>query len=167
MLETLNRACWLKRLKASGYRPFCISILVIDDALDKPAKMLPIESVDVFSIEIRHRFAIPQVNCRVISRDVWNLWEVVYDFKTQTFNVLINNSLVAANEPFLNPATAFGTGLFDTFNASEGNDLGYIDNYSITGAAVPEPGSFVLLVTSCLILLISTKVKSRRPLCIG
>ena len=106
------------------------------------------------------------VTSPVITRDVWNLWEVDYDFKSQTFNILINNSLVATNEPFLNPATAFGTGLFDTFNATGGNDLGFIDNYSITGAAVPEPGTFVLLGTGCLILLVSTKVKSRRPLCI-
>ena len=108
----------------------------------------------------------PVTSSPVITRDVWNLWEVDYDFKTQTFNILINNSLVAANEPFLNPATVFGTGLFDTFNATGGNDLGFIDNYSITGAAVPEPGTFVLFGTGCLALLVSTKMKSRRPLCI-
>ena len=90
----------------------------------------------------------PLTSSPVITRDVWSLWEVEYDFKTQTFDILINNSLVAANEPFLNPATAFGTGLFDTFNATGGNDLGFIDNYSITGAAVPEPGTFLLLAAS-------------------
>jgi hypothetical protein len=104
----------------------------------------------------------PVTSSPVITRDVWNLWEVDYDFKTQTFDILINNSLVAANEPFLNPATVFGTGLFDTFNATGGNDLGYFDNYSITG--VPEPESFVVLGTSCLILLVFGQVKSRRTL---
>jgi hypothetical protein len=101
------------------------------------------------------------VTTPVITRDVWNLWEVDYDFKTQTFSILINGSLVAANEPFLNPATAFGTGLFDTFNATGGNDLGFIDNYSIAGGAAPEPGTFVLFGMGCLILFVSTKMKRR------
>jgi hypothetical protein len=67
------------------------------------------------------------------------------------------------NEPFVTPASAFGGGIFDTFNTVVGNDRGYFDNYSITGSAVPEPGTFVLFGTGCLILLVSTKMKSRRP----
>jgi hypothetical protein len=104
----------------------------------------------------------PVTTSSVVSRDVWNLWEVDYNFTTQTFNILINNSLVAANEPFLNPATAFGTGLFDTFNATGGNDIGYLDNYSITGAVIPEPGGLVLLGTSSLFMLGFAKLKSCR-----
>ena len=96
----------------------------------------------------------------VISRDVWNRWEVIYNFNAQTFDILINNTLVAANEPFLTPSSTFGEGLFDTFNAAGGNDKGYLDNYSIT--SVPEPGSLVLLGSSSPLLLGLIKLKSYR-----
>jgi hypothetical protein len=103
------------------------------------------------------------VTSPVITRDQWNLWEVVYNFTTQTFDIFINHTLVASNEPFFTPSSVFGEGLFDTFNAAGGNDRGYFDNYSITGAAVPEPGSFVLFGTSSLVLLVHfAKVMSRR-----
>ena len=97
----------------------------------------------------------------VITRDVWQQWGVVYNFSTQTFDVLINNAVVASNEPFLNPSSAFGTGIFDTFNAVGGNDKGYLDNYSITGSTVPEPGSFLLLGTG-LPTQLALRKKSRR-----
>ena len=43
----------------------------------------------------------PLTTASVITRDAWSQWEVVYNFTTQTFDVLINSTLVAANEPFL------------------------------------------------------------------
>jgi hypothetical protein len=104
----------------------------------------------------------PVTTSPVITRDTWQLWEVVYNFTTQTFNILIDNTLVAADEPFLSPSSAFGEGLFDTFNAAGGNDVGYLDDYSITGAAVPEPGGLALLGTSSLLLLVWANVKRRR-----
>lgn len=87
----------------------------------------------------------------VIARDVWNEWQVVYNFGSQSFDIFVNDSLVAADEPFLTTSSTFGEGLFDTFNAAGGNDKGYLDNYSIT--SVPEPGSLVLLGSSMLLLL--------------
>jgi hypothetical protein len=108
----------------------------------------------------------PVTSTAVITRDVWELWQVVYNFTSQSFDIFINNSLVASNEPFVTPASALGGGIFDTFNTVEGNDRGYFDNYSITGSAVPEPGSFALLGTGCLLLLVCLKLKSRRTLCI-
>lgn len=98
----------------------------------------------------------------VITRDVWNQWEVVYNFNTQTFDVLINNTLVASDVAFVSPSSTFGGGIFDTFNAAGGNDQGYLDNYSITGSSfsVPEPGSFLLLATG-LPLLGAWRKKSR------
>ena len=96
----------------------------------------------------------------VISRDVWELWQTVYNFSTQTFDIFINSTLVASDVPFLNPTSSFGAGIYDTFNTPGGNDVGYFDNYSITGAVIPEPGSVVLLGTSCVLLLVSAKLKS-------
>ena len=106
----------------------------------------------------------PVTTASVITRDTWSQWDVVYNFTTQTFNILINNTLVASNEPFLTPSSAFGEGLFDTFNNSQGgpqgDDIGYLDNYSITGASVPEPASLVLVGSGSLLLLGSAQVKS-------
>jgi hypothetical protein len=82
----------------------------------------------------------------VITRDVWNHFEVRYDFSDQTFDVLINNSLVAGQVPFYTSQTVYGTLLFDTFGG--GNDLGYLDNVLIQDVptqAVPEPSAIVLL----------------------
>jgi hypothetical protein len=89
----------------------------------------------------------------VITRDVWDHFEVRYDFLSQTFDVLINNSLVAGHVPFFTSQTEYGTLLFDTFGG--GNDLGYLDNVSIQAVpsqAVPEP-SKVILLGSGLVLL--------------
>ena len=100
------------------------------------------------------------VTTPIISRDVWNQWEVIYNFNAQTFDILINNTLVASNEPFFTSSSTIGEGLFDTFNATGGNDKGYLDNYSIT--SVPEPGSVILLGSSSLLLLGVIKSKSYR-----
>jgi hypothetical protein len=105
----------------------------------------------------------PVTSSPVIPRDVWTQWDVVYDFKAQTFDILIDNNVVASNEPFLIPSSAFGAGIFDTFNIPGGNDRGYFDNYSITGsAATPEPATCVLFGTGCLLPLVLAKVKRRR-----
>jgi len=105
----------------------------------------------------------PVTSSPVITRDVWNRWEVDYNFTTQTFDILINNKVVASNEPFLTSSSAFGAGIFDTFNTAGGNDRGYFDNYSITGsAAAPEPGTCVFFGTGCLLSLVFARLRGRR-----
>ncbi len=102
------------------------------------------------------------ITAPVVTRNAWNHYEVDYDFTTQTFNVLINQQAVASNVAFIAPASVFSVGIFDTFNVAEGNDIGYLDNYSITGLAVPEPSSLTLLGTSSILLLGSSWLRNRR-----
>ena len=72
----------------------------------------------------------------VITRGVWNHYAVLYNFSSQTFDIYINGSLIAAGNPFLTAQTTFGRGFFDTFDDVEGgNEKGYIDNFNI--AAFP------------------------------
>jgi hypothetical protein len=105
------------------------------------------------------------VTTPVITRDVWNHFEVRYDFPDQTFDVLINNNLVAENLPFLTPQTVYGTFLFDTFGG--GNDQGYLDNLLIqdvpTPQPTPEPSAIVLLGIGGLTLLGYRLRRRRRP----
>jgi hypothetical protein len=98
----------------------------------------------------------------VITRDVWNHYEVRYDFLDQTFDVLINNSLVAGDVPFLSSQTVYGTLIFDTF--STGNDKGYLDNVliqDVPSQVVPEPSAIVLLGVGGLTLL-GSRLRRRR-----
>jgi hypothetical protein len=100
----------------------------------------------------------------VITRDVWNHFEVRYDFPDQTFDVLINNSLVAGKVPFYTSQTVYGTLLFDTFG--DGNDQGFLDNVSIQDVstqAVPEPSTIVLFGMGGLALLGYRLRRQRRP----
>jgi hypothetical protein len=101
----------------------------------------------------------------VFNRDVWNHVEVRYDFQDQTFDVLINNSLVADQVPFFTSQKVYGTLLFDTFGG--GNDEGYLDNVLIqdvpTPKPVPEPSAIVLLGIGGLTLLGYRLRRRRRP----
>jgi hypothetical protein len=50
--------------------------------------------------------------------------------------------------------------LFDTFPAAGANDIGYMDNVTISSVSTPEPGSLLLLATCVAAALIALRVKS-------
>jgi hypothetical protein len=104
----------------------------------------------------------------VVTRDVWNHFEVRYDFPDQTFDVLINNNPVAGQLPFLTSQTVYGTLLFDSF--ASGNDQGYLDNVLIQDVrtqsptqTTPEPSTIVLLGSGGLTMLGYRLCRRRRP----
>jgi hypothetical protein len=106
----------------------------------------------------------PPTSSPVVTRDVWNHFDVRYDFPDQTFDVLINNSLVAGHVPFLTSQTVYGTLLFDTF--AGGNDQGFLDNVfiqDVPSQPTPEPSTIVLLGMGGLTLLGYRLRRRRRP----
>jgi hypothetical protein len=97
----------------------------------------------------------------------WQLLDFVFNFTTQTYNFSLNGTLVSSNQPFCGSASgcsganvsSFGAALFDTFPATDANDIGYMDNITISSiTSTPEPGSLLLLGAG-LAALIARRVK--------
>lgn len=97
----------------------------------------------------------------VIVRDTWQHWAVVFNFTTQKFDVVIDGTMVASNQPFLNAFNSFEVGFFDVFGAVGRDDFGYFDNYSVS-TVVPEPQSIGLVGIGLLALLgVRTRLTKR------
>jgi hypothetical protein len=73
-----------------------------------------------------------------LTRDTWHHVDVILDYLSQTFALKLDGSTLATNLPFcgnnFGPCNGahvaeFGWALFNTFG--NGNDSGYIDNFSI------------------------------------
>jgi len=95
------------------------------------------------------------------TRDSWHEVDLVLDYATKTYAVDLDGVTLASNIAFcgsgigctgLNTTiSSYGDGFFDSFGGIMGqNDVGFIDNYSVT--AVPEPGSMTLLGTALIAL---------------
>jgi hypothetical protein len=83
----------------------------------------------------------------------WNNFDFLYNFSTQTYSIRLNGSLLAANVPFCGDAgpcagapiaEAQFQSFFDVFASITSNDLGAVDNWSISSVAIPEPATFGL-----------------------
>jgi hypothetical protein len=96
----------------------------------------------------------------------WQLLDFVFDFTTQTYNFSLDGTLISSNAPFCGSASgcsganvsSFGAALFDTFPATDANDIGYMDNITISSVGAPEPGSLLLLGAG-LAALIARRIK--------
>lgn len=99
----------------------------------------------------------------------WNNVDLRFNIPSQTFSVFINGSLIASNLPDCGddgPCTGgtfsnYTNGFFDAFPAALANDIGYMDNYSVTTspAGVPDSGSsWILLgVAMCFLMLMRSR----------
>jgi hypothetical protein len=85
----------------------------------------------------------------IISRDTWYHFTLSFNLLSQTYDVLVNNSPVVSNKPFLATASQLRVFQFDSF--AGGNDAGVLDNFSFT--ATPEPTVGVSLCSGLLVLL--------------
>jgi hypothetical protein len=104
------------------------------------------------------------------TRDAWHHIDVVLDYVSQTFGLDLDGSTLANNLPFCGnnfgpcngaPVAELGWALFNTFG--NGNDTGFMDNFSIATvpAAVPEPASITLI--GIAILGLGATLRRRMP----
>jgi hypothetical protein len=88
------------------------------------------------------------------TRNTWNEVDLILDYATQTYTIDLNGVAIASNIAFCGSnagctgavVPSYVNGLFDTFaGVASVNDIGYIDDYSVsTPSAVPEPASLAL-----------------------
>ena len=85
------------------------------------------------------------------TRDTWHHVDLLFDFNTQTYTFTLDGTLLASNVAFCGDngpcagghVNSYGNGFFDAFSDPSQNDVGYLDNYSVSD--VPEPSSILLL----------------------
>lgn len=106
------------------------------------------------------------------SRGTWHHVDIILDYATQTFDVELDGALLGSGLPFCGnnpnatttfcngaPVTSLGWAFFDSFGG--GNDLGAMDNFSIS-TPVPEPATMSLLGTSLLPLGLASRRRARQ-----
>ena len=77
--------------------------------------------------------------------DTWYNFKMDLDFSSQTFDLLIDGTMVGADLPFLVAATDFGDADLMLSYTSGATDVGYFDNYSVL-TVIPEPSCAALLL---------------------
>jgi hypothetical protein len=82
----------------------------------------------------------------VIGTLKYNTWNLTFDFATQTYSIILNGTTLDSNVAFCGgnaqtcsgvPVSAYGDGFFDTFPGTVPNDIGYMDNYSVSSRPIP------------------------------
>jgi len=71
----------------------------------------------------------------------------------QTFSFSLDGKLIASGVAFCGDngpcaggvVSSYGSSYFDVFAAPSSNDSAFIDNFSLTSSAVPEPASLLLI----------------------
>jgi hypothetical protein len=86
-----------------------------------------------------------------VVNSAWHDVDLLFNFSTQTYNITLDGTLLAANVPFCGGnATCTGAfvseatfpSFFDVFADIGGNDFAYMDNLSVS--SVPEPATYGL-----------------------
>jgi hypothetical protein len=108
----------------------------------------------------------PSVPVGVFTRDEWHRVELLLDYSTTIYDVLLDGMLIGDNVPFavVGEIAPPMIGVFgeDTGHANSG-DIGYMDNYSVEALVetVPEPSLIPLLG---YVLCAITRRRARRAI---
>lgn len=86
------------------------------------------------------------------TRNVWNHVDLTFDYTAQTYSVDLNGSQIASNVAFCGDNSVcaganvpfHANGFFAVLGGASVNDLGVLDNYSVT--AVPEADNWAMLL---------------------
>jgi hypothetical protein len=105
------------------------------------------------------------------SRDSWQHVDLLFDIPAQTYDLSINNTLLASNVPFCGSnglctgavLNTYADGFFDTFaGVTNENDIGYMDNFTVTLVTTPEPSTAGLMLGGILLAGLGLNLRTRR-----
>ena len=103
------------------------------------------------------------------ARDVWNHVDLTLNYVAQTYSIAINGTTIDSNVAFCGSngactnavVASYSVGIFDTFPATNANDIGFLDNYSVsTVSAVPEPASLLLVGVGLAALVVARRKRA-------
>ena len=131
-----------------------------------------IGGIDVYADNSIHLITAGFTSVGTLSRDVWNNVDFIFNMTTQKYSFTLNGVSVATGVAFCRdngpctsvaPVTSYGTTFFDVFATLNSNDLGAIDNLSLsTINATPEPGSILLMGSGLALVAARRRMASRR-----
>ncbi len=115
--------------------------------------------IDIYPDDSIHLITNGFTSVGTWARDQWVHVDLTMNFTSQTFDLALNSVAVANNVAFCGDngpclgafvAGGYANGIFDAFGAAlpnSINDLGAMDNYSVTSLdAVPEPETYAMLL---------------------
>jgi hypothetical protein len=122
--------------------------------------------IDVFADDSIHLLTAGFAAEGTLSRNVWNHVDLLFNMTTQKYDFSLNGTSVATGVAFCGDngpclggtVTSYGSSFFDVFATLNSNDLGAIDNLSLSTvtSGVPEPVSR-LLIASGLALVVTRR----------
>jgi PEP-CTERM motif-containing protein len=107
---------------------------------------------DVFADNSIHLITAGFTPAGTWARDVWDHVDLTLNYSTQKFDLAINGVTVASGVKFCGDngpcaganVAAYSDGFFDAFGGPNKNDIGYLDNYSVS--TVPEPSTWAMMI---------------------
>ena len=131
-----------------------------------------IGGIDVFADNSIHLITAGFASVGTFSRNVYNNVDFIFNMTTQKYSFALNGVTVATGVAFCGdngpctsgiPVTSYGNSFFDVFATLNSNDLGAIDNFSLsTINATPEPGSILLIASGLGLLVAKSRLASRK-----